>query len=106
MKYVEVERYGYRYIWPFKDMEIGDVLIFSPDMGPRARDAAHCYGRRTGKRFRTRGGLGCSLWVERISLEDTVPDGPLPEFMKIQRASPEQFERAAQLADARDLRRR
>lgn len=106
MKYVEVEHYGYRYIWPFKDMEIGDVLIFSPDMGPRARDAAHSYGRRTGKRFRSSGGAGCSMWVERISLEDTVPDGPLPEFMKIQRAPPEQFERAEQRGAARDLRRR
>jgi hypothetical protein len=37
--------------WPFKDMEVGDIVI---SMDPKARAYAHSYGQGTSKRFLTR----------------------------------------------------
>ena len=50
--YFVVRRVGMRYVWPFKQMDIGDQVRIEPVLSVRARDTAASYGLRSGKRFR------------------------------------------------------
>lgn len=50
--YFAVRRVGTRYVWPFKQMDIGDQVRIEPVLSVRARDAAASYGLSSGKRFR------------------------------------------------------
>ena len=49
--YFVVRKVGNRYIWPFKQMDIGDKVRIDPIASVRARDAASSYGLNSGKRF-------------------------------------------------------
>lgn len=50
--YFVVRRVGTRYVWPFKQMDIGEQVRIEPILSVRARDAAANYGLRSRKRFR------------------------------------------------------
>jgi hypothetical protein len=58
--------------WPFKDMEIGDVVRIPAVLAKRAQTAVHVYGARMGKRFATANERGTGvLTVTR--LRDKAP---------------------------------
>ncbi len=43
-----------RLSWPFKDMAVGDVVVFSDERKSMAASTAHGYGRSCGMKFKTR----------------------------------------------------
>ena len=51
--------------WPFKRMEIGEVVEFSADRN-KAQVAAHTYGKSSGRSFATASEDG-TLYVKRIA---------------------------------------
>ena len=47
--------------WPFKDMEVGDVVRIPATLAKRAQTAVHVYGARMGKRFASTGERGTGI---------------------------------------------
>ena len=46
---------GPRISWPWKDMDVGDSVLFDDDlMGKKAQTNCHVYGKLSGKKFSSR----------------------------------------------------
>lgn len=55
-----------RVAWPWKDMEVGDVVYIEPKLYDRAQRGVHVYGCTNGIKFRTKKQKDGSLAVWRI----------------------------------------
>lgn len=40
--------------WPFKDMEVGDLVDIEPKLAKKGQRYVHIYANRVGKKFRTK----------------------------------------------------
>lgn len=58
--------------WPFKDMEVGDVVRIPAVLAKRAQTAVHVYGARMGKRFASTGERGTGI-LTVTRLRDKAP---------------------------------
>lgn len=58
--------------WPFKDMEVGDVVRIPAVLAKRAQTAVHVYGARMGKRFASTGERGTGI-LTITRLRDKAP---------------------------------
>ena len=59
-KNVEVADVTDRVSWPWRNMDIGDSVLFGPDLAAKAQLRCHVYGYKYGMKFVTRkvdGGL-------------------------------------------------
>ena len=66
-KGIEIPETYERVSWPFKDMEVGDCVRFEQkELAYKARNQAHVYGEKTGKKFVTKTMAGV-LHIWRIS---------------------------------------
>ena len=59
-----------RKVWPFADMSVGEKVVLEGVDAFRGQRAAHAYGQKAGKSFRTKWEWG-KLIVERVE-----PDAP------------------------------
>lgn len=58
------------YKWPFRDMSVGDMVEFDAeedaDLASKGQKYAYIYGRRTGRKFKTRKTSSGGLRVWRV----------------------------------------
>ena len=45
---------GVRISWPWKDMEVGDSVLFGPELAYKAQTRCHVHGKQSGMKFQTR----------------------------------------------------
>ncbi len=54
--------------WPFKNMKVGDIEVFSGENKTMAATTAHAYGRQLGMKFKTRKDRETGdIYVKRIA---------------------------------------
>lgn len=53
-KNVNVSDVTNRISWPWKNMEVGDSVMFGPELADKAQLRCHTHGRQTGMKFVTR----------------------------------------------------